>query len=425
LEAGHRFLLHAGADYADPLATRIVAEQPLRGLAIGQRLAWYRRALAALTPKEIGMEESLRLPALEVRQGKHTLYCFAVEGKQLTQFTAVARIRRGDGGDVLGYQRPEILHHIAQIRQYLESSSALLPNAVVVAFDDRVRFTSTKRSQGYSRPGTLAIPLGGDDTDKVAWLVDGQQRAAALREAEIGLFPVCVVGFIAESAEQQREQFILVNSTKPLPRGLLYELLPQTDALLPDVLRKYRFPSLLLDRLNRDDDSPLRGLIRTPTNPDGVIKDTSVLKMLENSLSNGGLYFFREREGDEPDVEGMLRLLKNYWSAVSSVFAEAWGKPAKESRISAGPGIVALGIVMDTIIDRHRHVGLPDREQFAADLEPLRSVCRWTSGVWEFGPDRRRKWNDIQNTPKEVRLLSDYLTLQYKALVWTRTDRSA
>src|SRR5262249_34991002 len=47
LGAGHRFVLHAGADYAEPLARIIGALQPLKGLTIGRRLAWYRRHLAS------------------------------------------------------------------------------------------------------------------------------------------------------------------------------------------------------------------------------------------------------------------------------------------------------------------------------------------------------------------------------------------
>jgi DGQHR domain-containing protein len=329
----------------------------------------------------------------------------------------------GQDIDPLGYQRPEVLRHVRQIRQYLESPGALLPGALVVAFDGRVRFTPSGKGRGYSRPGTLVIPLGGAEAEKVGWLVDGQQRAAALRDADVGPFPVCVVGFVAESPGQQREQFLLVNSAKPLPRGLLYELLPRTDALLPEALRKYRLPGVLLDRLNRDAVSPLRGLVRTPTNPDGVLKDTSVLKMLANSLSNGGLFFFRET--GEPDVEGMLRLLKDYWAAVAGVFPEAWGRPPAESRLSGGPGVIALGFVMDAIIDRHRHAGLPTRAEFEADLEVLKPVCRWTGGVWEFGPERRRKWNELQNTPNDVRLLSDYLTSQDSDLVCRRVVRTA
>src|SRR5262245_20543049 len=46
LGAGHRLQIHAGALYADPLTPLLRAEQPLRGLGIGRRLAWYRRQLA-------------------------------------------------------------------------------------------------------------------------------------------------------------------------------------------------------------------------------------------------------------------------------------------------------------------------------------------------------------------------------------------
>jgi hypothetical protein len=48
LDGRQCFLLHAGAAYAAPLAEHLHAEQPLRGLGIGRRLAWYRRQLAAL-----------------------------------------------------------------------------------------------------------------------------------------------------------------------------------------------------------------------------------------------------------------------------------------------------------------------------------------------------------------------------------------
>jgi hypothetical protein len=85
---------------------------------------------------------------------------------------------------------------------------------------------------------------------------------------------------------------------------------------------------------------------------------------------------------------------------------------------------VALGFVMDAIVDRHRHRGLPNRAEFQADLEPLRLVCHWTAGVWEFSGGQQRKWNDLQNTPGEVRLLANDLTTQYKALVWNRSEQA-
>ena len=85
--------------------------------------------------------ETLSLPALEVRQGEgRVLYSFAVDGKKLPLFAAVSRIHRDGDAEVEGYQRPEILSHISSIRRYLESGSPMIPNALVIAFDKRVRF---------------------------------------------------------------------------------------------------------------------------------------------------------------------------------------------------------------------------------------------------------------------------------------------
>ena len=82
---------------------------------------------------------------------------------------------------------------------------------------------------------------------------------------------------------------------------------------------------------------------------------------------------------------------------------------------------------MDAIADRYRQADTPTRSQFGNNLKPLKPVCRWSDGYWEFGPSQQRKWNEIQNTSKDIELLSNYLLIQYKSLVWNRarptTDR--
>jgi len=365
----------------------------------------------------------LELPALEVRQGKsRVLYSFAVDGKLLPEFTTVSRITRAEE-KILGYQRPEVFSHILEIQTYIESNNPMIPNAIVVAFDERVRFKPLGKgmpSQPYSRFGTLQIPIleGQEDSEKPGWIVDGQQRAAAVRDAEVERFPICVVGFIAATDTEQREQFILVNSTKPLPKGLVYELLPATETKLPTVLQRRRFPTILLDRLNRDVDSPLRGMIRTPTVVSGLIKDNSIIKMIENSLTDGILFRFRGDNGVEGDAEKMLPPLKDFWSAVSSVFKDAWGLSPLRSRLMHGAGVISLGLLMDAIADRYRRNGSPTKDQFRSDLLPLKDVCCWTSGHWNFGPGNVRKWNEVQNTPKDIQMLANYLLGQYRQLVW-------
>jgi DGQHR domain-containing protein len=366
----------------------------------------------------------IRLPALEINQGPgKILYSFAIDGKLLPSFTTISRIGRGDDNHVHGYQRPEVLSHIAEIRTYLESTNQMIPNAIVIAFDQRIRFEPSADSEGladYARNGVITIPVDPSlpDTEKPGWVVDGQQRIAAIRDANLKHFPICAIGFVANSDREQREQFILVNSTKPLPKGLIYELLPATEAKLPTLLQRRRFPAQLLDRLNYDEDSPLREMIRTPTTTRGLIKDNSLLKALENSLSDGVLYRFRGPEGG--DEEPILLLLKAFWGAVASVFKNAWGLSPNRSRLMHGAGIISMGFVMDAISDRHRQAGMPTMAQFQADLEPIRDVCRWTDGYWEFGPGAQRKWNEIQNTPKDFHLWDNYLLVQYKALVWNR-----
>jgi hypothetical protein len=78
---------------------------------------------------------------------------------------------------------------------------------------------------------------------------------------------------------------------------------------------------------------------------------------------------------------------------------------------------------MDAIADRNRRAGRPTKDMFASDLAPLRPVCRWTDGYWEFGPGAQRRWNEVQNTSKDIQLLANYLLIQYKTLVWNQKLR--
>lgn len=355
----------------------------------------------------------LRVSALEIRQGANRkLYSFAVDGKLIHEFCTVSRVSRHDGEGLNGYQRPEVVSHINQIRDYLESENPLLPNAIVVAFDKSVRFYPTPRAEAvsrHSRPGVLEIPMRTDilDHEKPGWIVDGQQRAAALRDARVSEFPVCVVGFLTDGLEEQRQQFILVNATKPLPKGLIYELLPSTEGKLPTTLARRKKPALIAERLNYDEDSPLKGLVRTPTNSNGLVADNSILKLAENSLTDGVLYVF-------DDIEDQLQVLKRYWTAVKNVFPSAWGLPPRKSRLMHGAGIVAMGFLMDTIADRHRRTKELTTKLFESEIKPLKSYCHWTEGTWTFGPNDQFKWNEIQNVPGHIQLLSNYLLIQYR-----------
>ena len=366
----------------------------------------------------------MRLPALEIQQGPNRrLYSFAVDGKRLAEITTVSRVHREDEGQLGGYQRPEAMAHVKAIRRYLESPGALMPNALVVAFDPRVMFQPAKNlpAKESCRVGHLIVPLVGEDEEKPGWLVDGQQRSAALRDAQVDAFPVPMVAFITGDVREQRSQFILVNNTKPLPTGLINELLPVTEGELPVPLLRRRYPATLLEQLNFRAESPLRGMIRTPTTVDGVIKDTSVLKMLDASITDGALYRFRDPDTGRGDTEAMLELLFAFWAGVKRTWPDEWGLPPRKSRLSHGAGIAALGYLMDAIVD-HRADGdaMPDVDVFAADLGLVRPHTRWTSGTWDFG----MRFDEIQVVPTHITVLTDFLLAVYRRETATARTRS-
>ncbi|HEV7837566.1 MAG TPA: DGQHR domain-containing protein, partial [Gemmatimonadaceae bacterium] len=136
-------------------------------------------------------EQTLVVPALVIEQSPgRRLFSFAVDGKQLPSFAAVSRVKRDAQHELAGYQRAESLSHIRTIQSYLESAEAILPNALVVAFDSQVRFEGADngdRSGGVASAGHLIIPIDPSQAEheKPGWIVDGQQRCAAIRDADV------------------------------------------------------------------------------------------------------------------------------------------------------------------------------------------------------------------------------------------------
>lgn len=357
--------------------------------------------------------ETITVPAMEIQQSKgRKLYSFAVDGKKIHSFANVSRLRRSTDAELAGYQRPEVVSHIEEIRCYLESPSPMIPNGIIVAFDSRVSFkpiAADKLKTPYSRMGMLSIPVPKTTNDtKPGFIVDGQQRVAAIRDAHVSRFPIVVTAFITDDIESQTEQFILVNSAKPLPKGLLYELLPGTRSRLPTPLHKRRMSARLLEHLNHKRDSPFYQQIQTPTTPRGLIKDNSILRMLDTSLSDGVLYNLRKEDAKDGGLSLMARLLFPFWWAVREVFSEAWGLPARKSRLMHGIGILSLGNIMD-------HIGLPKvpeedlRDFYKHQVELIRPMCAWTQGAWLLPTHGAIPWNDLQNTKQDIALLSDGL----------------
>ena len=368
-------------------------------------------------------ERVLRRRALRVTQAPDSpLYLFTLTACEIMQIADISRVSRDQGGDLIGYQRPEVRNHIQEITDYLDSGEVIFPNSIIIALPSTVRFTGRRGrnvTDGQASGGLFEIPLPAADGPKPGWIVDGQQRALALARSRRQDLPVPVNAFIADSIDVQRDQFLRVNNTKPLPRGLVTELLPTITSPLPPRLALKQMPSALCDALNTDESSPFFGLIRrSSTARDGrrtaVVADTSVVNMLQESLtsSSGCLFPFRNMASGETDFAGLWQALLVYWRGVQQTFPDAWGRPPKESRLMHGAGIRAMGRLMDRImatLDPHSEDA---EKQVLADLQLVAPHCRWTDGTWG---ELDLKWNEVQNVPRHTNELSNYLVRLYVA----------
>jgi DGQHR domain-containing protein len=359
--------------------------------------------------------------ALRITQAAQaTLYIFTLTAAEILQVADISRVSRDDQGELIGYQRPEVRQHIQEITDYLDSDQPLFPNPIIIALPSTVRFTCSRGpnvSDGIAASGTLEVPLPCNGDSKPGWIVDGQQRAFALAAAKRKDFPVPVNAFVADSVDMQRDQFLRINNTKPLPRGLVTELLPKISTPLPPRLSLRQIPSALCDLLNSSEDSPFRGLIRRPSaskdqRKSAVVTDTSLIQGLEESLKSpsGCLFPYRNLSSGETDFTGMWSALALYWTAVKETFPQAWGKPPTQSRLMHGTGIRAMGRVMDRVMASIDARQPGARELVEADLALLAPHCRWTEGRWD---GLGMRWNEIQNNPRHIHELSSFLMRTY------------
>ena len=356
--------------------------------------------------------------ALRVEQRPDVpLYVFGIDGRLIQQFASVQFADRDASGELIGYQRTRVEHHIQEIRDYLMSSNAILPNAIVVAFDGSAEFTplAGQLRTEWGTPGRLAIPIPKPGQPKPALVVDGQQRMSAFAELpREKSFPVVVVGFSSASKDIQREQFILVNRTKPLPRDLLNELISHVDSELPKPWRLRRVSALVLEALRYDKKSPFYARIRGfGSRGEGAnISQAAVLGVVEQSIRKAGaLSPFYAPATDDADIAAMAKVMSVYFSGVERVWPTAWDGSPHSSRLVHGVGIFALGRLMDAVMleveaGRPRAISSVERR-----LRRIESRCAWTEGRWL---SLKCEWNELQNTSQDKRRLAQYLLEEYR-----------
>ncbi len=366
-------------------------------------------------------DKHLTLNALRVEQRKDTpIYVFGVEGRVVSHIASVSYAKRNREGVLDGYQRGAVSGHINAILAYLSSASPLLPNAIVLALEPSVSFTpipGAKRSE-WGTFGVLRVPLPKSSADsKPAWIVDGQQRATALAKMDPKRsFPVVVVGFQSSSKAVQREQFVLVNKTKPLPRDLLHEILPEVEAPLSRDLERRQVAARVLKLVRFDPRSPFHGRIRGLGSADEVaanISQAALISVIQGSIkARGSLYNYCDALKKKYEYDGMAKVIVAYFEGVRRTWPGAWEGSPKTSRLVHGVGMVALGALMDRVMADVDLDSSKAAAMAASRLARIGDRCAWTKGRW---PVLGCAWNELQNTSQDKARLTDYLLKAYSA----------
>lgn len=341
-------------------------------------------------------KKTFKFDALLAEQGTNrSVVMVRATASEIARIASIERLGRDAEGRAVGFQRPQVTGHITEIRDYLEDPDAVMPNSVVVAFVGDARIVS-KRGGGT----VLEVDVGDHPP---GFVVDGQQRLTALGQTGREDFQVFVSCLICRDMKELQRQFILINNTRPLSKSLIYELLPGIDHL-PERLTPRQLAAELTERLNFDPASSLRKAVKMQTNPTGVIKDTALQKAIMNSESAGAVQILMS---GKRDVTPAFELMNNFFAAVQEVFPSEWhGHKPATSRLVHGAGITALGYVMDEIYARHHATS---QAAFADGLAPLVGKTAWTEGQWTFADGEVVRWNRIENVPRQIQQLAEYL----------------
>ena len=144
--------------------------------------------------------KKVKIRAIRTKQGGvHDVYSFFLPGKIISEVADISRIHRDAKDELQGFQRKEIQNHVKAIVEYLDGDNVLFPNAIILALSSEVEFTQARGrapagTLDCGESGTLTIPARAEG-ERIAWIVDGQQRSLALSRTKNANLPVPVVAF--------------------------------------------------------------------------------------------------------------------------------------------------------------------------------------------------------------------------------------
>lgn len=328
-----------------------------------------------------------RVPAIRVRQRDAEFYVFAAEPSLLLK---IGYVYRRASGQPEAYQRIINGDRLDKIAEFLKSRHALLPNAIILAFDSDPDVQKHVTFHGDE--------LRFSERYCSAWIIDGQHRVygftrTAMRrtrkEDSPAAFELPVVAFKSLDLIAQNRTFVSINyNQKKIDPTLLCDL----AIAVKDLRNELTWPSMLAALVNGT--GPLEGRVKIGESDKArpiTISSFARYGLLEGLLGydrrqqtySGVLYRCApfqpaasvESRGNKESLGKQAAILQRFFSGVqqNTTDSAAHQDPWRNTRRYAllGPtGINALLLVLGRIMEVHDLA----RIDLAAYLAPLKDV---------------------------------------------------
>lgn len=246
--------------------------------------------------------------ALKITQNDTSMLVFTCPVKIIYERFDVSR-RIED--KVLGYQRSFSKSRIQQIKTYITQENGIIPNSVLVNFDDdKFHYIDQEKELTLNDSGSLGL------------IIDGQHRVKGCYEADSN-FPLMVIATLGLSVREQAQLFVKINKTqKGVPASLYLDLMNLLEGEIEDFdqegVSSERRATEIASRLNEDEESPLYELIRK-TGDFGF-------GISLNEFVNQTKGYVDPKSGKlaEYGFEDQYKIFSIYFRSLKAVFLEQW-----------------------------------------------------------------------------------------------------
>lgn len=324
-------------------------------------------------------------------------------------------IDRWTPGNTRGYQRLPQKNRFkprpGTILRYLTKDLGCFPTSILVNVRGNLTYTM-EQDLGWASIGRLEI----DDTEKL-WLLDGQHRVEALRQAkETNLkfenYPVVVSVLNLPNRFDELMHFYLVNRRqRRVPIDLVNKHLQQMlrergETWLQEFEGKtglYRGKAAeIVDMLNDDPRSTWKGRIRQVTEirrDEHLVRDQKMIKLIADIL--------RTKECARLTNEEAADLLVDYWNSINRLYPGAFEDP-RAYTLLGDQGITSLHMLFPLIYGICLEGGIVTMEQMTEVLGNL-----------------KKETPDHSNTVFKAPISLSHWSRDEGLLEFTKTDRAS